>query len=128
MGGISPHASMTITEIVIVFLVVAAVVVVPLVLNQVLADRRHRRAISHFQAETVVCPHCHATYGAATTVCIASSLWNPTTGFHVSQLDLPDFSYFATCSRCARETEHREDGRVFELPAEIQSRTIVFPV
>lgn len=118
---------MTITEIVIGVVVIAAVVIVPLVISQVLAARKRRRAIAHLR--TLACQHCHVAYGIEAAVRVASSLWNPAPGYRVSQLDLPDPSYFATCSRCAQETEHREDGRVFELPAQgVASRTIIFPV
>ena len=120
-------ASMTTTEMLVGVLVIAAVVIVPLVISQVLADRKQRRSI--IRLRTRACPHCHVTYGVEAVIRIASSLWNPAPGYRVSQLDLPNPSYFATCSQCAQETEHREDGRVFELPAEgVLSRTIIFPV
>jgi len=107
--------------------VIAAVVIVPLVIIQVLADRRQRQAIAHVR--TLACPHCRRTYGTEAIIRVASSLWNPAPGFKVSQLDLPDPSYFATCPACPQETEYYEDGRVFRLPAEgVRSRTIMFTV
>ena len=95
---------------------IAAVVVVPLVVIQVLGERKRARVIAHLR--TLACPRCHSTYGETTVIRVSRRSWDPAPGYYVAQLDLPDPSYFVTCPGCAEELEYYGDGRLFELPDE----------